>query len=186
MQKLLLFLLLLLPLIVYAQKNKDPFARSRRLPDFSLGTGVMYNLEPKFRVRGMSAILQTDFYFFDKRFSIGAEATTNLTRIQQSTSAALTNRGILNGLVYNHLILGLRGGYIFRDNLIFTIGLGIESLEQFRHYKRNGQTQFDATGKMSRLFYYKTAILYRYKTLVYEAFYSRRGFGLGCSYYFGY
>ena len=184
MQKLVL--LFLFPVIIFAQKNHDPFARSRRLPDFSLGTGVMLNTEKKFRVEGLSASLQTDFYNFDKRFLIGAEASTNLSRISKSSEEELSDLGILHGLVYNQLILALRGGFIFRDDLIFTLGFGVESLEQFRHYKSNGESRFDPTGKTSRLFYYKAAVLYRYKALVYEAFYSRRGIGIGCSYYFGY
>lgn len=184
MQKL--FILLFFPVLIFAQKNADPFARSRRLPDLSLGAGIMLNMEPKFRVEGLSVLLQTDFYNFDKRFLIGAEAATNLTRISQSSSEELSKKSILNGLVYNHLILGLRGGYLLRDNFVFTLVLGIETLEQFRHYKRNDQSYYNATGKTSRLFYYKSSILYRYKAFVYEAFYSRRGIGLAFSYYLGY
>lgn len=184
MQKLIL--LLFFPVLIFAQKNADPFARSRRLPDFSLGAGIMLNTEPKFRVEGLSVLLQTDFYNFDRRFLIGAEVATNLTRISQSSSEELSEQNILNGLIYNHLILGLRGGYLLRDDLIFTLGLGVETLEQFRHYKKNNRSSYSATGKTSRLFYYKTSILYRYKAFVYEAFYSRRGIGLAFSYYLGY
>lgn len=186
MTKYILFLLLLFPSIVIGQKGHDPFARSRRLPDLSLGAGVMLNTQQTFSVEGLSVQLNTDWLNYDRNYLLGAEASSNIQKIQQASSDQLAQRGILQGLVYNQTIFALRGGYISDNNWMLVAGLGVESLKQFRHYKFQGESYYNATGTSSNLFYYKLSAMYQHNYLIYEAFYSRRGIGVGVSYFLAY
>ncbi|MGB1971434.1 MAG: hypothetical protein ACPHSE_02965 [Flavobacteriaceae bacterium] len=183
--------LIVLSQFVFSQKHKDPFTRSKRLPDISLGAGLIYNMEPKFKVDGFSLMLNADFYNFEKSFTLGFEYASNLKRIEQNLSTEMINTGVISGLMYNQSIIALRGGWIFQDNIIFILGLGMESLQQYRRYipginSESSAPFFGETGKTAKLFYYKLGALYRFNALTYEVFYSRRGVGLGINYFFGY
>lgn len=186
MMKQLCLFFVIFPLFLFGQKSNDPFARSRRLPDLSIGAGIMYNTLQTFRVNGLSAQVNIDWLNFDKNFLLGAEVLSNIKKIEQATQQQIAQRGILHGLEYNQTIAALRAGYLSDNNWMLVGGLGIEFLDQFRHYKFQGESYYNGTGTRSNLFYYKFSALYQHNYLVYEAFYSRRGIGLGVSYFLAY
>lgn len=186
MTKSLFLFLIALPSFFFAQKSNDPFARSRRLPDLSVGGGILLNTQQTFRVNGLSAQFNIDWLNFDSNYLLGVEVASNIKKIQQASSEQQVQRGILQGLVYNQTIIALRAGYISDNNWMLLGGLGIESLDQFRNYKSQGNSYYNGTGTASNLFYYKLSALYQHKYLIYEAFYSRRGIGLGISYLLSY
>ena len=72
-----LLLLLLVSNALFAQKNRDPFARSTRLPDMSFGIGYNHNSQVKYKVPGGSFNANMSYYNFDRRFLVVVEYTTN-------------------------------------------------------------------------------------------------------------
>ena len=63
-----LILLLLVSNALFSQKNRDPFARSARLPDMSFGIGYNFNSQVKYKVPGGSLNANIGYYNFDRRF----------------------------------------------------------------------------------------------------------------------
>ena len=63
----------------YSQKkNDDPFARSGRLPDFSVGLLFNANTMVKYKVPGGSLAFNSTYYDFDRRFLVGVEVAKNI------------------------------------------------------------------------------------------------------------
>ena len=179
---------------VLAQKNKDPFARSARLPDMSVGVGFNNNTQVKFKVPGGSLNGNITYYNFDRRFLVGIEYAFNLkqnkaTIIQETDPAIIAAESIFSKIVYNHVIYGLRAGWMLNEQLYLLTGVGLEILEQFNQLKAGERSDlpnvfFQSTGKDSNLFYFKYGVQYKRRYLIYDLFYSKRGIGIGINYFF--
>ena len=189
-----LSLFLLVSSALFAQKNRDPFARSARLPDMSFGIGYNYNSQVKYKVPGGSLNANIIYYNFDRRFLVGAEYTTNLrqtrvTPLEETNPAVISLESFFSRLVYNHAIYSLRAGWMLNEQLFLVTGFGLEMLEQFSELKavqtsNLPDTFFQSNNKKSNLFYLKYGIQYKRRYFIYDLFYSKRGIGLGINYFF--
>ena len=189
-----LSLFLLVSSAVFAQKNRDPFARSARLPDMSFGMGFNYNSQVKFKVPGGSLNANITYYNFNRRFLVGAEYTTNLrqtkvTPIEETNPTVISLESFFSRLVYNHAIYSLRAGWMLNEQLFLVTGFGLEMLEQFSELKavqisNLPDTFFQSNNKKSNLFYLKYGIQYKRRYFIYDLFYSKRGIGVGINYFF--
>ena len=187
-------LFLLMTSTVLAQKNRDPFARSARLPDMSIGLGLNVNAQVKFKVPGMSLAGNTTFYNFDRRFLVGLEYTVNLkqnknTEIQETDPALISAQSIFSRLIYNHAIYSLRAGWMLNEQFFLVTGFGLEQLEQFNELNAGAISTlpdvfYQSTGKKSTLFYLKYGIQFKRRYFLYDLFYSKRGIGVGVNYFF--
>ena len=188
-----LLLLLFLSSAALAQKNNDPFARSARLPDMSVGVGLNYNSQVKFKVPGGSLNGNITYYNFDRRFLVGIEYTFNLkqnkaTLLEENDPTVIAAQSIFSKLLYNHSIYSLRGGWMFNEQLYLVTGIGLEMLEQFSELKAGEisnlpEVFLQSTGKKSNLFYLKYGIQYKRRSFIYDLFYSKRGIGVGINYF---
>ena len=176
------------------RKNKDPFARSARLPDMSVGLLFNANTQVKYKIPGGSLALNTTFYHYDWRFLVGLEFITN---IKQHTPTVLIERdpeviedqSNFKRLIYNQMGFGLRGGYIVNENFYFTLGGGVELLEQMREMRAIESSELPETflqnaNKNVALFYLKYGLQYKYRYWIYDLFFSSRGVGVGVNYFF--
>ena len=189
-----LLLLLLVSNALFAQKNRDPFARSIRLPDMSFGLGINLNSQVKFKVPGGSLAGNISYYNFDHRFLVGVEYTTNAkpnetTSLEEIDPTVIAAESIFSQLVYNHAILSLRAGWMVNEQLFLVTGFGLEMLDQFSELKAGQNSDlpdifFQATSKKTNLFYLKYGVQYKRRYFIYDFFYSKRGIGLGVNYFF--
>ena len=189
-----LLLLLLVSNTLFAQKNRDPFARSARLPDMSLGIGYNFNSQVKYKVPGGSLNANISYYNFDRRFLVGVEYTTNakpnqMTLLEESDPTVIAAESIFSQLVYNHTIYSLRAGWMVNEQLFLVAGFGLEMLDQFSELKAGLNSDlpdvfFQATAKKTNLFYLKYGIQYKRRYFIYDLFYSKRGVGVGINYFF--
>ena len=180
--------------VLFAQKNKDPFARSARLPDASFGVGYNHNSLVKFKVPGGSLNANITYYNFDRRFLVGIEYTTNAMRkettlLEESDPTVIAAQSIFSQLVYNHTIYSLRAGWMVNEQLFLVTGFGLEMLDQFSELNAGQNSNLPATffqsnEKKSSLFYLKYGIQYKRRYLIYDLFYSKRGIGVGINYFF--
>lgn len=179
--------------LISAQKHPDPFTLSSRLPDISLGIGGMLNSEDQFEVVGASIVIIGDYYDFVSNYSLGIELARNLDRLGQHESI-ITNPTRLElaqdieGLTYDHTVVALRGGRVFKNNFILVFGVGLEFLKQYRFYERSmndGSVEqyFIPTDTNEQLLYYKLALSYKLKRFSLEGFYSRRGIGASLNFF---
>ena len=189
-----LLLLLLVSNALFAQKNRDPFARSTRLPDMSFGIGYNHNSQVKYKVPGGSFNANMSYYNFDRRFLVGVEYTTNAkpnetTLLEESDPNVIAAESIFSQLLYNHAILSLRAGWMVNEQLFLVTRFGLEMLDQFSELKAGQNSDlpdifFQATGKKTNLFYLKYGVQYKRRYFIYDFFYSKRGIGLGVNYFF--
>lgn len=179
--------------LTIAQKHPDPFTLSSRLPDISLGIGAMLNSEEQFEVIGTSIVITGDYYDFVRNYSFGLELARNLDRLGQHESN-ITNPTRLElaedieGLTYDHTVVALRGGRMFKDKFILVLGIGLEFLKQYRFYERSmddgsAEKYFIPTGSKEQLLHYKLALSYKFKRFSLEGFYSRRGIGVSLNFF---
>ena len=179
---------------LFAQKNRDPFARSARLPDMSFGVGYNHNSQVKYKVPGGSLNANITYYNFDRRFLVGVEYTINAKRnkttlLEESNPAVIAAESIFSKLVYNHDVYSFRAGWMFNEQLFLVAGAGLEMLEQFNELKAGGRSDLpdvflQSTGKKLKLFYLKYGIQYKRRYFIYDLFYSKRGIGVGVNYFF--
>lgn len=180
---------------IHAQrKNDDPFARSARLPDFSLGLLFNFNSMVKYKVPGGSLALNTTYYNFDRRFLVGLEFTKNITQhspnaLVERDPLAIADQSFFRRLIYNQTAFGLRGGWMFNENLFLTVGSGVELLEQLREMRGKAGTNLPDTflldaNKNNVLFYLKYGLQYKRRYFIYDIFYSKRAIGVGVNYFF--
>ena len=125
----------------YFLKNRDPFARSARLPDMSFGIGYNFNSQVKYKVPGGSFNANIGYYNFDRRFLVGVEYTTNIqwnetTLLEQSDTNLIAAQSIFSQLVYNHAIFSFRAGWMVNEQLFLVTGFGLEMLDQFSELKK--------------------------------------------------
>lgn len=189
-----LILLLLVSNALFSQKNRDPFARSARLPDMSFGIGYNFNSQVKYKVPGGSLNANIGYYNFDRRFLVGVEYTTNIqwnetTLLEQSDTNVIAAQSIFSQLVYNHAIFSFRAGWMVNEQLFLVTGFGLEMLDQFSELKAGQNSDLpdvflQATGKKTNLFYLKYGIQYKRRYFIYDLFYSKRGLGVGINYFF--
>lgn len=189
-----LFLFIFLSGVAIAQKNKDPFARSARLPDMSVGLGLRYNTKVKYKVPGVSLNFNTTYYNFDFRFLIGLDFMTNLKRtkttiLEERDPATIRAESSFTKLIYNHSAIGLTGGWMLTERFYLVGGLNLELLEQFDQLASNSGNDlpavfYRATGKKPVLFSLKYGVQYMYKSFVYDLFYSKRGISVGVNFFF--
>ena len=179
----------------YAQrKNKDPFARSARLPDMSIGVLFNANTKVKYKVPGGSMAFNTTYYHYDRRFLVGLEFIKNIqqhtpTVLTESNPAVIEDQSLFKRLIYNQMGFGLRGGWIVNENVYITIGSGIELLEQMREMRGKKDSDLPETflldgNKNVTLFYTKYGLQYKHRHWIYDLFYSSRGIGVGINYFF--
>ena len=176
-----------------AQKHKDPFVRSRRLPDLSVGIGFNHNTTVKFKVPGGSLVTNVMYFDFDRRFLLGIDFTKNIDNRSSkiyipSVGQQINEIGSFKRHIYNQTIFSLRGGWMLNDKFFFVVGSGLEVLNQFKEYSsRNDQVDFEvfyvATNTKPSLFYAKYGVMYKHNQLIFELFYSRRGIGAGINYF---
>ena len=189
-----LILLLLVSNALFSQKNRDPFARSARIPDMSFGIGYNFNSQVKYKVPGGSFNANIGYYNFDRRFLVGVEYTTNAMRkettlLEESDPTVIAAQSIFSQLVYNHAIYSLRAGWMVNEQLFLVTGFGLEMLDQFSELKAGLNSDLpdvflQATGKKTNLFYLKYGIQYKRRYFIYDLFYSKRGVGVGVNYFF--
>lgn len=189
-----LILLLLVSNALFSQKNRDPFARSARIPDMSFGIGYNFNSQVKYKVPGGSFNANIGYYNFDRRFLVGVEYTTNAMRkettlLEESDPTVIATQSIFSQLVYNHVIYSLRAGWMVNEQLFLVTGFGLEMLDQFSELKAGLNSNLpdvflQATGKKTNLFYLKYGIQYKRRYFIYDLFYSKRGVGVGVNYFF--
>ena len=189
-----LILLLLVSNALFSQKNRDPFARSARIPDMSFGIGYNFNSQVKYKVLGGSFNANIGYYNFDRRFLVGVEYTTNAMRnettlLEESDPTVIAAESIFSQLVYNHAIYSLRAGWMVNEQLFLVTGFGLEMLDQFSELKAGLNSDLpdvflQATGKKTNLFYLKYGIQYKRRYFIYDLFYSKRGLGVGVNYFF--
>ena len=189
-----LILLLLVSNALFSQKNRDPFARSARIPDMSFGIGYNFNSQVKYKVLGGSFNANIGYYNFDRRFLVGVEYTTNAMRnettlLEESDPTVIATQSIFSQLVYNHAIYSLRAGWMVNEQLFLVTGFGLEMLDQFSELKAGLNSDLpdvflQATGKKTNLFYLKYGIQYKRRYFIYDLFYSKRGVGVGVNYFF--
>ena len=185
--------LILLSTIGIAQQNRDPFARSIRPPDIGLGLAYNHNTPVKYKVPGGSISTNATYYSFDKHFLIGLDYTTNINKRNETLYVPIigepqATRGIFSKIIYNQTIYAFRGGWIFRDDFFLVMGVGLESLKQFRQYRNRpnqigGSVRHVATGEVINLFYHKAGVMFKTKKIIFEAFYSKRSLGFGVNYF---
>ena len=179
----------------YAQrKNKDPFARSARLPDMSVGVLFNANTKVKYKVPGGSMAFNTTYYHYDRRFLVGLEFIKNIqqhtpTVLNESNPVVIEDQSLFKRLIYNQMGFGLRGGWIVNENIYITIGSGIELLEQIREMRGKEDSDLPETflldgNKNVTLFYAKYGLQYKHRYWIYDLFYSSRGIGVGINYFF--
>ena len=199
MTKQLSILLLVLfvvtaPKNLYSQKkNNDPFARSARLPDFSVGMLFNANTMVKYKVPGGSLAFNSTYYDFDRRFLVGVEVAKNIMQhkasvLTENDPIVIADQSLFRRLIYNQTIYGLRGGWMFRNTIFITVGTGVELLDQFRESR--GKEGAICLISFCRnqiikllLFYTKYGIQYKHKYWIYDFFYSSRGLGVGINYF---
>lgn len=200
MTKQLSFLFLALVVVttpkkVYSQKkNDDPFARSARLPDFSVGLLFNTNTMVKYKVPGGSLAFNSTYYDFDRRFLVGIEVAKNIKQhkasvLTENDPMVIADQSLFRRLIYNQTIYGLRGGWMFRNTVFITLGTGVELLDQFREYRgKEGSNMphifLQKSNKKITLFYTKYGIQYKRKYWIYDFFYSSRGLSVGINYFF--
>ena len=180
--------------VLFSQKNRDPFARSARLPDASIGVGYNYNSLVKFKVPGGSLNANITYYNFDRRFLVGVEYTINVNRkettlLEESDPTVIAAESIFSQLVYNHTIYSLRAGWMVNEQLFLVAGFGLEMLDQFSELNAGQNSDlpdvfFQATANKTNLFYLKYGIQYKRRYFIYDLFYSKRGVGVGVNYFF--
>lgn len=194
----ILFLVLFVvtaPKNLYSQKkNNDPFARSARLPDFSVGMLFNANTMVKYKVPGGSLAFNSTYYDFDRRFLVGVEVAKNIMQhkasvLTENDPIVIADQSLFRRLIYNQTIYGLRGGWMFRNTIFITVGTGVELLDQFRESRgKEGSNLPDIFLQKSNnkitLFYTKYGIQYKHKYWIYDFFYSSRGLGVGINYFF--
>ena len=180
---------------VHAQrKNKDPFARSARLPDMSVGLLFNANTQVKYKIPGGSLALNTTYYHYDWRFLVGLEFITNIkqhtpTVLSERDPEVIEDQSNFKRLIYNQMGFGLRGGYIVNENFYVTLGGGVELLEQMREMRAKDGSELPETflrnaNKNVALFYLKYGLQYKYRYWIYDLFFSSRGVGVGVNYFF--
>ena len=180
---------------VHAQrKNKDPFARSARLPDMSVGLLFNANTQVKYKIPGGSLALNTTYYHYDWRFLVGLEFITNIkqhtpTVLSERDPEVIEDQSNFKRLIYNQMGFGLRGGYIVNENFYVTLGGGVELLEQMREMRAIEGSELPETflqnaNKNVALFYLKYGLQYKYRYWIYDLFFSSRGVGVGVNYFF--
>ncbi len=189
----LLFLVVLFVGRCWGQAHPDPFTQSSRLPDISVGVGIMQNLENTFEVQGYSLSLHGDYYDFVSNFSLGVEMARNLDRLGQFESSVTNPTDLekareFEGLTYDHTVVALRAGKLMKNNLIIIGSLGFEFLRQYRFYQRTISNQaveryYISTGKKDILNYYKLALMYKIRRVGLEGYISRRGVGVSLHYF---
>ena len=189
-----LILFFLVSNTLFSQKNRDPFARSARLPDMSFGIGYNLNSQVKYKVPGGSLNANIGYYNFDRRFLLGVEYTTNAMRkettlLEESDPTVIAAESIFSQLMYNHAIYSLRAGWMVNEQLFLVTGFGLEMLDQFSELKAGLNSDLpdvflQATGKKTNLFYLKYGIQYKRRYFIYDLFYSKRGIGVGVNYFF--
>lgn len=188
-------LLLLFSFPVKAQINKDPFARSARLPDISVGVGFNQNTLEKYRVPGGSLVFNAMYFDFNRRFLVGLDFTKNInnrssTIFIPSQNQEIGDVGNFRRLIYNSTIYSVRGGFIFNEKLYVVVGTGVESLNEFKEYHAKDSNAYltvfhQETNETNLLFYTKYGVMYRINKFISEFFYSKRGIGFGVNYFFG-
>lgn len=189
------FFLFLFFFSVNAQKNKDPFARSARLPDISIGVGFNQNTTEKYKVPGGSLVFNAMYFDFNRRFLVGLDFTKNINNRSSTIFIPTRNQeigdvGNFKRLIYNSTIFSVRGGFIFNEKLFVVVGAGLEKLNEFKEYNaRDSDSDLpvfhEETKDSSSLFYSKFGVMYRFDKFISELFYSKRGIGIGVNYFFG-
>ena len=135
---ILVLFVVIAPKNLYSQKkNNDPFARSARLPDFSVGMLFNANTMVKYKVPGGSLAFNSTYYDFDRRFLVGVEVAKNIMQhkaslLTENDLIVIADQSLFRRLIYNQTIYGLRGGWMFRNTIFITVGTGVELLDQFR------------------------------------------------------
>ena len=176
------------------RKNKDPFARSARLPDMSVGVLFNINSQVKYKVPGGSISLNTTYYHYDWHFLLGLEFITNIKQHSQTVlneldPEVIEDQSNFKRLIYNQMGFGLRGGYIVNENFYFTLGGGVELLEQMREMRAikgsDLPEKFIRNGDKNVLLpYLKYGLQYKHRYWIYDLFFSSRGVGVGVNYFF--
>lgn len=176
------------------RKNKDPFARSARLPDMSIGILFNANTPDKFKVPGGSVAFNTTYYNYNWNFLVGFEFITNMkqhgaTDLSEFTSEVIEDQSNFKRLIYNQMGFGLRGGYIVNENIYLTLGGGVEFLEQMRDMRAKDDSELPETflrdaNKNVLLPYLKYGFQYKHRYWIYDLFFSSRGVGVGVNYFF--
>ena len=193
-----IFWLLLMALGVFKahaqRKNRDPFARSARLPDMSVGLLFNANTPVKYKVPGGSLALNTTYYHYDWRFLVGLEFITNIkqhtpTVLSQRDPEVIKNQSNFKRLIYNQMGFGLRGGFIVNENFYLTVGSGVELLEQMREMRGKEGSELPEiflrdANKNVILVYFKYGLQYKRRYWIYDLFYSSRGVGVGINFFF--
>ena len=180
---------------IHAQrKNKDPFARSARLPDMSVGLLFNANTQVKYKVPGGSLALNTTYYHYDLRFLVGLEFIKNIkqhtpTVLRENDPEVVEDQSAFKRLIYNQMGFGLRAGFILNENLYLSLGSGIELLEQMREMRAKEESNLPITflrngNKNVYLFYLKYGLQYKHRYWIYDLFFSSRGVGVGVNYFF--
>lgn len=176
------------------RKNRDPFARSARLPDMSVGLLFNANTPVKYKVPGGSLAFNTTYYHYDWRFLIGLEFFKNIqqhraTLLTETDPVVIENQSGFSRLIYNQTGFGLRGGVILNQNFYLTVGSGVELLEQMREMRGNEGSDLPDVflrnaNKNVTLVYFKYGLQYKRRYWIYDLFYSSRGIGVGINYFF--
>ena len=176
------------------RKNKDPFARSARLPDMSVGLLFNANTQVKYKVPGGSLALNTTYYHYDLRFLVGLEFIKNIkqhtpTVLRENDPEVVEDQSAFKRLIYNQMGFGLRAGFILNENFYLSLGSGIELLEQMREMRAKEGSNLPITflrngNKNVSLFYLKYGLQYKRRYWIYDLFYSSRGVGVGVNYFF--
>ena len=184
--------LFLFSLSLKAQKNKDPFARSARLPDVSIGIGFNQNNLEKYRVTGGSLVFNAMYFDFNRRFMVGLDFTKNInnrssTIFNPTRNQKIGDVGNFRRLIYNSTIYSVRGGFILNEKLYAVVATGVESLNEFKEYHAQDSNAVfhEETGETNLLFYTKYGVMYRFDKFISEFFYSKRGIGIGVNYFCG-
>ena len=182
--------------LVKAQKRQDPFARTARLPDVSIGIGFNQNTLVKYKVPGGSLVFNAMYFDFDRRFLVGLDFTKNInnrsaTLFTSTRDQQIEEIGNFRKLIYNSTIFSIRGGWMLNEKLFIVVGTGMENLDQFKEYSaRDSESHLpvfhEKTEENSLLFYSKLGMMFRFDKFITECFYSKRGIGVGINYFFGY
>ena len=176
------------------RKNKDPFARSARLPDMSVGLLFNANTQVKYKVPGGSLAFNTTYYHYDWHFLVGLEFITNIkqhtpTILSENNPELVEDQSAFKRLIYNQVGFGLRTGFILNENVFLTLGGGVELLEQMREMRALEGSVLPETflrdaNKDVALPYLKYGVQYKYRYWIYDLFFSSRGVGMGVNYFF--
>lgn len=188
-----IFLLSLQFFSLAAQMHPDPFTQSSRLPDLSVGFGVMQNTQDTFQVLGKSVLINGDYYDFVSNYSLGIEYARNLDRLGQheteiTNPTRLEKAREFQGLTYDQSVVAIRAGKVFKNNFILIGSIGIEFLKQYKFYEREQENSpnspyFIATGVNDMLSFYKFSIMYKVRRISLESFIARRAIGVTLHYY---